>query len=139
MVLDRLELLERLPAALAVAQRAARGRAEDVLQARLRRAAVRAAERARLQLDELRAAGRARRGWREAGLAQLLAALRRDAVGRPVVDHVDLRLRAELRHARGDRVAHRLERRAAEERRCELDAHAVAAHLDVADDAEVDE
>ena len=41
---DRLELLERLAAAAAVADRAARGRAEDVLQLRVGRAAVRAAE-----------------------------------------------------------------------------------------------
>ncbi len=55
--LDRLELLERLAAALAVADRPARSRAEDVLEARLRRAAVRALERLALELDELRAAG----------------------------------------------------------------------------------
>src|SRR5437763_11972897 len=81
--LDRLELLERLAAALAPADRAARGRAEDVLERRLRRAAVGAAERLRLQLDERRRARRARRRWGEAGIAQLLAPRGRDAVGRP--------------------------------------------------------
>ena len=55
--LDRLELLERLPAAVAVAQRAARRRAEEVLELRVRRAAVGAAEGPRLELDELRPAG----------------------------------------------------------------------------------
>src|SRR3954451_14170806 len=91
---DRLELLERLAAALAVAQRAARCRAEDVLEPRLRRAAVGAAEDIRLQLDELRCACLPRCGRREARLAELLAAGRRDPVGRPrVVGHdLDLRL-----------------------------------------------
>src|SRR5712692_6198326 len=46
--LDRLELLERLATALAVAQRPARRRAEDVLEGCLRRIAVRAAEDVRL-------------------------------------------------------------------------------------------
>ena len=46
--LDRLELLERLAAAVAVAERAARGRPEDVLEARLGRVAVRAAKDVRL-------------------------------------------------------------------------------------------
>src|SRR5436190_8885792 len=96
-VLDRLELLERLAAARAVAQRAARRRAEDVLQPRLGRAAVWTAEDVRLQLHEGRRGRFARRGRCEAGRTQLLASLRRDAVGRPRVvgQHVDLRLRAE--------------------------------------------
>ena len=76
-LLDRLELLERLAAALAPADRAARRRAEDVLEPRLGRAAVRAAERLRLQLHERRRARRARRRRREARDAQLLAARRR--------------------------------------------------------------
>src|SRR5437763_8764283 len=83
--LDRLELLERLAAALAPADRAARRRAEDVLELRLRGAAVRAAERLRLQLHERRRAGRARRRRREAGFAELLASGGGDAVGRPRV------------------------------------------------------
>ena len=52
--LDRLELLERLPAARAVAQRPAGRRAEDVLEPRLGRAAVRAAVSVALQLHECR-------------------------------------------------------------------------------------
>ena len=64
--LDRLELLERLTAAVAVAQRAARRRAEEVLELRVRRAAVGAAERAGLELDELRPARFSRRRRREA-------------------------------------------------------------------------
>src|SRR5688500_5556574 len=71
---DRLELLERLAAARAVAKRAARRRAEDVLKARVRRAAVRALERGPAELDDRRRAGLARSGGREAGLAELLAA-----------------------------------------------------------------
>jgi hypothetical protein len=63
--LDRLELLEGLPATLAVADRAARGRAEDVFEPRFRRAAIRALERLALQLDELRPARFARRRRRE--------------------------------------------------------------------------
>src|SRR3954462_13449702 len=51
---DRLELLERLSAAAAVAERAARRRAEDVLERRVRGAAVRAPVYGRLELDELR-------------------------------------------------------------------------------------
>src|SRR2546423_4848007 len=53
-LLDRLELLERLAAGLAVTKRAARRRAEDVLEARLGRAAVGTAEDLRLQLDKPR-------------------------------------------------------------------------------------
>src|SRR5205809_6923192 len=86
--LKRLELLERLAAARAVAERPARRRAEDVLQARLRRAAVRAAEGAFLQLDELRRGALSRRRRREAGGAELLAALGADPVRRPgIVEH----------------------------------------------------
>src|SRR6478735_5606543 len=87
--LDRLELLERLAAALAPAERAAWRRSEDVLEPRLGRVAVRAAERLRLQLNERRRAGGARRRRGEARLAELLAARRGDAVGRPRVvrDH----------------------------------------------------
>src|SRR6266550_1871991 len=80
---DRLELLERLPAALAVAERAARRRAEDVLERRLRRVAVRTAEDIRLQLHELRCGGFTRGGRREPGGAQLLASRGGDLVGRP--------------------------------------------------------
>src|SRR6185369_10301569 len=50
--LDRLELLERLPAVAAVAERAARRRAEDVLERGVARAAIRAAEAVRLQLHQ---------------------------------------------------------------------------------------
>src|SRR5262245_45959288 len=73
-VSDGLELLERLPAALAVADRAARRRPEDVLEARLVRAAVRAAERLRLQLDEARRRSLARCRWRKARGTELLPA-----------------------------------------------------------------
>ena len=54
-------------------------------------------------------------------------------------DDLHVRLAAERAHLVGHRVAHHLERRAAEERRRELDAHAVALDGDVAHDAEVDE
>ena len=74
--LDRLELLERLAAARAVAERPARRRAEDVLQPRVGRAAVRAAEDGGLQLHERRRGRRARGRRCEAGRAQLLAARR---------------------------------------------------------------
>ena len=138
---DRLELLERLAAALAPADRAARRRAEDVLEPRLGRAAVRAAERLRLELHERRRPGAARRGRREAGFAQLLAAGDGDAVGRPgvVLDHANLRLCAERRDLVLQRALHHLERRAAEERRRELDANAIAVDGDVADHAEIDQ
>ena len=55
--LDRLELLERLAAGVAVANAAARRRAEEVLELRVGRSAVRAAE-AALQLDELQRSAR---------------------------------------------------------------------------------
>ena len=57
--LDRLELLERLSARVAVAERAARGRAEEVLELRVRRAAPRAAVRAALELESVAAPRRA--------------------------------------------------------------------------------
>src|SRR6185369_4733469 len=115
--LNGLELLERLLTVAAVAQRAARRRAEDVLERRVARAAVRAAEAVRLQLHECRPF-RARGGRCKARRAQLLAALGRDAVGRPgVVEHdLDLRFRTELAQLVRHRVPHHLERRAAEER-----------------------
>src|SRR5215211_8485846 len=99
---NRLELLERLAARVAVAHAAARGRAEEVLELRVGRAAVRAAE-AALQLDELQRLRAARRRRREAGSAELLASLGRDAIGRPrVVEHdVDVRLRAKRAHLLG--------------------------------------
>src|SRR5207237_1297154 len=64
--LDRLELLERLAAAAAVADRPAWRGAEDVLQRRVGRAAVGAAEDAAPELDEARGACLARRRRREA-------------------------------------------------------------------------
>src|SRR5215218_2891053 len=87
--LHTFELLERLPAGVAVADRAARGRAEEVLEPRVGRAAVRAAVAAPLELHELEGACRPRTGRREAGGAELLAALGGDAVARPAVvgDH----------------------------------------------------
>src|SRR5207249_468952 len=99
--LDRLELLERLTAAHAVAQRAARRRAEEVLELRLGRAAVWAAEDRALQVQERRRGCLAWGGGRKAGRAQLVAALGRDPVGRPrVVGHdLDLGSRTEA----GDR------------------------------------
>src|SRR5262249_60479373 len=73
--------------------------------------------------------------------AQLLAAFGRDPVGRPGVvrDPVDPGVRAELLDARGHRVAHDLERRAAEKRGRELDADLVPRHVHGPDHAEVDE
>src|SRR3954451_1955764 len=139
--LDRLELLERLAAALAVAERAARGRAEDVLEARLRRAAVGAAEGICLQLDEFRGRCFPRRRRCEACRAQLLAAGRRDPVGRPRVvgDDLDLGLGAEAGDLLLHRPLHHLERRAAEEGGCELDPDLSVRDIDRTDDAEVDE
>src|SRR3954469_6401662 len=108
---DGLELLERLPAAAAVAERAARGRAEDVLERGVRRAAVRAAMHGRLELDELRRGGLTRRRRRKSGRTELLAARRGDAVGRPrvVLDDTDTRLRPECRDGLLERALHRLE------------------------------
>src|SRR6266508_1233303 len=137
--LDRLELLERLAAGVAIADAPARRRAEEVLEGRLRRAAVGTAKAVALQLDELERLRRARRGRCEAGHAQLFAARRRDLVRRPRVvgDHAHGGLGAEppdfLRH----RVAHHLERGAAEECRRELDMYAPPIDADVADHAEV--
>src|SRR5438477_1336473 len=115
--LDRLELLERLAARLAPADRAARGRAEDVLEPRLRRTAVRAAEGLRLQLHERRRAcgARCRRG--EACGAQLLATGGADAVCRPrvVLNDGDGRLRSELRDLLLEGTLHRLEGGATDE------------------------
>src|SRR5439155_15448187 len=82
---DCLELLERLPAARAVTQQAAGRRPEDVLEARLRRAAVGTAEDVALQVDERRGGSLARHRGSEPGGAQLLAARRRDAIRRPGV------------------------------------------------------
>src|SRR5262249_44933059 len=139
--LDGLELLERLAAARAVAERPARCRAEDVLEPRVGRAAVRAAVDVRLQLQEGRRGRLARRRRREAGRAQLLATFWRDAVRGPRVvrEHLDLGIRSELTDPRRYRVAHHLERRAAEERRREADMHRSVVDADVADHAEVDE
>src|SRR4051794_33334700 len=138
---DGLELLERLLAAPAITERAAGRRAEDVLERRVVRAAVGAAERLRLELDDRRLARLAWSRRREAGLAELLAALRSDPVGRPRVvrDHLDVGLAAELGDLRGHLRAHHLEGRAAEEGRRELDAHLPVLDLDVAHDAQVDD
>src|SRR3954447_26986097 len=139
--LDRLELLERLAAALAVAQRAARGRTEDVLEPRLRRAAVGAAEGICLQLNEFwgRCFPRSRR--REARRAQLLAADRRDPVGRPriVGDDLDPGLGAEPGDLLLHRPLHHLEGGAPQERGRELDPDVSVLDIDRTDDAEVDE
>ena len=78
------------------------------------------------------------RSWRgEAGRAELLAALRRDPVGRPrvVEDHLYLGLGAELADPLGHLVAHHVERGAAEKGRRELDANRAVLDRDVADDA----
>src|SRR5436305_11477725 len=114
---------------------------EDVLEPRLRRAAVGAAEDIRLQLDELRCACLPRCGRREARLAELLAAGRRDPVGRPrVVGHdLDLRLGAEPGDLPLHRPLHHLERGAAEKGRRELDPDVSVLDIDRADDAELDE
>src|SRR5579884_2066824 len=138
---DRLELLERLPARRAVAERPARRRAEDVLEPGVGRAAVRAAEDARLQLQQLRGGGLPRGGRREAGRTELLPAGRRDLVGRPrvVVDDPHLRLRAEPGDGLLQRPRHRLEGGAAEEGRRQLYRDVPGRDLDRTDDAEVDE
>src|SRR5439155_19778466 len=61
--LDRLELLEGLPAGGAVANASTGSRPEQVLERRVRRAAIRAPEDGTVQLDEGRfGTGRARRG-----------------------------------------------------------------------------
>src|SRR5262245_3795288 len=139
--LDRLELLERLPAALAVAERAARRRPEDVLELRLRRAAVGTAEDACLQLDEPRRVRFPRRRRCEARLAKLLATGGRDPVGRPRVvrDHRDVGPGAELRDLLFHRPLHHLERGAAEEGGRELDPDVPVLDIDRADDSELDE
>src|SRR3954447_20423616 len=139
--LDRLELLERLAAALAVAQRAARGRTEDVLEPRLRRAAVGAAEDICLQLDEFRGRCFPRCRRCEARRAQLLAAGRRDPVGRPRVvgDDLDLGLGAEPGDLLLHCALHHLERGAAEEGGRELDPDVSVLDIDRTDDAEVDQ
>src|SRR5437763_14145650 len=113
--LNRLELLERLPAGLAVAHAAARRRAEQIFELRVHRAAVRAAEAVSLQLDELERLRRSRRRRRETGRAQLLASLGRDLVRRPrvVEDDLHLRLAAERAHLLGHRFAHPIEPRTA--------------------------
>src|SRR6186997_3646753 len=108
--LDRLELLERLMAVRAVADRAARGRAEDVLQLRLGRSAVRAAEHGATQLHELRHPCLAW-SWRsESCPPELFTPLGCDPVGRPrVVDHdLDVRLAAQLFDRLGHPVTHDL-------------------------------
>src|SRR6202023_4352287 len=69
--LDRLELLERLAARLAVAERAARRRAKQVLEPRFRRPAVRTTEDAGLQLDERRSRRLEGRRRGEGGCAPL--------------------------------------------------------------------
>src|SRR6266540_2240883 len=139
--LDRLELLERLLAGRAIPQRPARGRSEDVLELGGRRAAVGTPEDVRLQLDERRGRCLNRRGGRETRCPELLAPLRRDPVGRPgvVAQDVDLRLRTQLADPLYHRVAHHLERRAAEERRGEVHTHVAVLDADVTDDSEVDE
>src|SRR5438105_8825292 len=125
-VSDRLELLEGLATVNAVAERAARGGAEEVLEPRLGGAAVGTAEDGAPQLDALGHCrlARCRRG--EARGPELLAAGGRDLVRRPGVvdDDPDLRLAAELGDLRRHRIAHHLERGAAEEGRRELDPHA---------------
>src|SRR5581483_6225477 len=132
---DRLELLEWLPAALAVAERPARRRTEEVLEPRVGRPAVRAPVHVRLHLHE------ARSRWREAGGAELLTPRRRDLVRRPrvVVHDLDLRLGAEAGHRVLERALHELERRAAEKRRRELHVDVSLLDVDRSDDAEVDE
>src|SRR5205814_140596 len=75
---------------LAVADRAARGRAEQVLEACLGRAAVGTAEALRLELHKAWCRGLSRSRRREARGAELLAPGRGDPVGRPPVGVVDL-------------------------------------------------
>src|SRR5436853_558838 len=74
---------------------------------------------------------------REAGLAQLLAPRGCDQVGRPGIAELDVhrRVGAERLELRHECIAHRLERRAAEERRRQGDVHAGPVDVHVADDA----
>src|SRR4051794_34262256 len=129
--LDRLELLERLAAAVAVAERPARRRAEEVLEVRLRGAAVGALVHLRLELDE------SRRGRREAGRPKLLAPGGCDLAGRPrvILDDLNLGTRDFLL----DSALHVLERGTAEERRRELDVDVSVLDIDRPDYSEVDE
>src|SRR6478735_9174013 len=139
-LLERLELLERLAAALAVADRAARRGAEEILELRLRRAAVRTAE-AALELDEVELRRDPRCGRRETGSAELLAAGGGDVVRRPrvVQADADLRVEAELADLLLHRVPHHFERGTAHERRCELDSRRSCVDGHVLHDTEVDE
>src|SRR5580765_2524118 len=138
--LQRLELLERLAAALAVADRAARRGAEEILELRLRRAAVRTTE-AALELDEVELRRDPRCGRRETGSAELLAAGGGDVVRRPrvVQADADLRVEAELADLLLHRLPHHFERGTAHERRCELDSRRSCVDGHVLHDTEVDE
>src|SRR6266550_4314173 len=83
--LDHLELLERLPAARAVANRAAGRWPEEVVEAGVLRAAVGTAVDGRLDPKQHHRAGLPRRGRGEARLAQLAPPLFRDAIGGPAL------------------------------------------------------
>src|SRR5215211_278926 len=139
---DGLELLERLPAAVAPEQRPAQGRAEQVLQVGVLRPAPRAGgPRPGGDGREQRAVGaRGRPRWREAAGTELAAALGGDPVRGPGhgEGHLDLDLGGHAGQALGHRAADQLQGRAADEGRQQLDPQPVAVELDRVDQAQVD-
>src|SRR5215211_3527597 len=139
---DRLELLERLPAAVAPEQRPAQGRAEQVLQPGVGRPAEGAGGR-RSHRDggeqwAFGAPGLAR--GREAALAELAAPVLGDPVRGPGhgEGHLHLDLGGHPGQAPGHRPADQLQGRAADEGRQQLDPEPRAVELDGVDQAQVD-
>ena len=98
---DRLELLERLPAARAVAKRPAGSRAEEVLELRVGRPAPRAAKRAALELEQRRRLGRARGG----GAKPAARSFSRPAALMRSVDHESSRTTSTSGSAPSPRIA----------------------------------
>src|SRR5688500_17943523 len=125
---DGLERLERLAAGAAVVERAALGGPEEVVHRHVGRGAPRTAGLRRI-VD---------RGG-EAGPAQPLAPGGGDPVRRPRDAEAELDLQRAAEHAEADLDGgpDGVERRAPDERRQQLDADPVVAHLDVLDHPEV--
>src|SRR5207247_11342030 len=120
--LDRLGLLERLPAARAIANRAARRRPEEVVEPGVLRPAVGAAMHGGLDLDQSHRAGLPQRGRSEPRLAQLAPSLGSDAIGGPAVGgDFDLGLSPKLADRLDHLLAHHFDCWAAEEGGRELD------------------
>src|SRR5436309_2792265 len=133
--LDHLELLERLPAARAVANRAAGRWPEEVVEAGVLRAAVGTAVDGRLDPKQRHRAGLPRRGRGEARLAQLAPPLFRDAIGGPALGRdFDLGLCPEPADRLDHLPVHHLDGRATKESRCEFDPNPVAVDSDGAHD-----